>query len=76
VSIGGQPLAVTASSSPHRRSAATPGAWITSVERVSLPTVARSTSSTRCPACASSIAVGAPAHRAPTTITSYASVLS
>src|ERR1700684_1488126 len=38
---------------------------------MSLGNVARSTSITRCPARASSIAVGAPAHRAPTTIASY-----
>src|SRR3954468_20485199 len=71
VSSGGQPVAVTASSRPHRRSAATPGAWIAWVESVSLGKVARSTSSTRWPARASSIAVGEPAQRAPTTIASY-----
>src|SRR5271156_3404918 len=38
---------------------------------MSLGNVARSTSSTRWPARASSIAVGAPAHRAPTMIASY-----
>ena len=40
------------------------------VETVSLGKVARSTTSTRWPFRASSIAVGEPAHRAPTTITS------
>src|SRR5579862_6611006 len=38
---------------------------------VSLGNAARSTASTRSPCCASSIAVAAPATRAPTTITSY-----
>ena len=42
------------------------------VETVSLGNVARSTSSTRWPLRASSIAVGDPAQRAPTTIASYA----
>ena len=44
--IGGHPSPLTASSSPHRCSAATPGAWRTWVERVSLGKVARSTAST------------------------------
>src|SRR5436190_23286376 len=39
---------------------------------MSLGKVARSTSSTLAPCLARSMAVGAPAHRAPTTITSYA----
>ena len=47
VSIGGHPVAVTRSSSPHRRSAAMPGGWIRCVEIVSLGNVARSTTSTR-----------------------------
>ena len=42
------------------------------VEIVSLGNVARSTTSTRWPLRASSIAVGDPAQRAPTTIASYA----
>ena len=63
--MGGQPVAVTRSSSPHRCRAATPGAWITWVERVSLGKVARSTASTRYPFLASSMAVGEPAVRAP-----------
>lgn len=68
---GGHPEARTASSNPQRCSAATPGGWITWVESESLGNVARSTSSTLWPARASSMAVGAPAHRAPTTIASY-----
>src|SRR6476469_4566677 len=40
------------------------------VDTVSLGKVARSTNRTRAPDLASSIAVGAPAHRAPTTIAS------
>ena len=61
---------MTSSSSPHRWSAATPGAWITWVERVSLGNVARSTASTRYPLRASSMAVGEPAARAPMTMAS------
>jgi hypothetical protein len=45
--IGGQPVAVTCSSSPHRRSASTPGGWMKWVDTVSLGNVARSTTSTR-----------------------------
>ena len=45
--MGGQPVALTVSSSPHRASAATPGAWITCVDSVSLGNDARSTTSTR-----------------------------
>jgi hypothetical protein len=41
------------------------------VDRVSLGNLARSTTKTSYPARASSIAVGEPAQRAPTTITSY-----
>jgi hypothetical protein len=40
------------------------------VDSVSVPARPASTSSTRCPARASSIAVAAPAHRPPTTIVS------
>jgi hypothetical protein len=40
------------------------------VDTVSLGNIARSTTSTRYPARANSIAVDAPAHRAPTTIAS------
>jgi hypothetical protein len=43
------------------------------VETVSLGKVDRSTTRTRCPRLASSIASGDPAHRAPTMITSYKS---
>ena len=68
-SIGGVCFAM-ASSSPHRPSAATAGAWATWVDTVSLGNVAWSTSNTRNPCRASSIAVGAPAHRAPTMIAS------
>ena len=74
--IGGQPVAVTASSSPQRRRAATPGGWIIRVDSVSLGNVAWSTSSTRWPMRASSIARGAPAQRAPTTSASYGPVIS
>jgi hypothetical protein len=70
VSIAGHPLAITASSTPHRRSAATPGEWIRWDDMVSLGKVALSTITTRRPALASNIAVGAPAQRAPTTMTS------
>ncbi len=63
--IGGQPVALTRSSNPHRCRAATPGAWIMWVERVSLGNVARSTASTRYPFRASNMAVGEPAVRAP-----------
>ncbi len=77
VVIAGQPERTSSSSSPQRFSAATPGCqtrWVDS--RMSLGNVLRSTSSTRCPWRASSMAVDAPAHRAPTTITSYISLTS
>jgi hypothetical protein len=45
VSIGGHP-ATASSSRPHRRSAATPGAWTRCVEIVSLGKLARSTTRT------------------------------
>ena len=48
---------------------------MTWVDIVSLGNVALSISNTRWPARASSIAVGDPPHRAPTTITSYASLM-
>ena len=76
VVIAGHPDATSSSSSPQRFSAATPGChtrWVDS--RRSLGNVLRSTSSTRCPLRASSMAVDAPAHRAPTTITSYIGIL-
>src|SRR3954451_1248174 len=68
--IGGQPVASSCSRIPQRASAATAGGCNTCVEIVSLGNVALSTSSTRYPARASSIAVGDPPQRAPTTIAS------
>src|SRR5215813_899928 len=67
---GGQFVANTRSSSPQRLRHAIPCCQIKWVEIVSLGKVARSTSNTRWPRRASSIAVGEPAQRAPTTITS------
>ena len=67
--MGGQP--VTPRISPQRCSAATPSGCTMWVETVSLGNLARSTTSTRSPRRASSIAVGEPAQRAPTTMTSY-----
>jgi hypothetical protein len=64
-------VAATASSSPHRCRQAMPGVWTWCVESVSLGNRARSTASTDIPARASSMAVAAPAARAPTTTTSY-----
>src|SRR5919201_6410633 len=71
VSIGGHPGAISSSRSPHRRNASTPGAWMRWVDKVSLGNPARSTTRTRYPLRASSMAVGDPAQRAPTTIASY-----
>ena len=68
--MGGQPVASSRSSSPHRSSAATAGGCRRCVDIVSLGNVALSTSRTRWPARARSIAKGDPAQRAPTTITS------
>ena len=68
--MGGQPVAVSRSSSPQRRSEATPGGCSRWVETVSLGKVALSTTRTLWPLRASSIAVGDPAQRAPTTIAS------
>jgi hypothetical protein len=62
---------VAASTSPQRLNAATAGACTTCVETVSLGNSARSTTSTRWPMRASSMAVGEPAQRAPMTIASY-----
>jgi len=70
VSTGGQPVATTRSRRPHSCSRATPCGMTTWVETVSLGKRTRSTSRTRNPRRASSIAVGDPAHRAPTTMTS------
>src|SRR5215211_2254624 len=75
VSTLGQPVATRRSSSPHRSSAATPGGCTRWVDMVSLGKAALSSNSTRWPWRASSIAVGEPAQRAPTTITSYLSAL-
>src|SRR6185437_6378714 len=69
--VRGVPAASTASSTPHLASRATPGSCTWWVDRVSLGNVARSTTSTFRPRRASSIAVEAPATRAPTMITSY-----
>lgn len=46
VSMGGHFVATSASSTPHRRSEATPGGWTRCVEIVSLGKVERSTIST------------------------------
>src|SRR4051812_41553369 len=70
---GGQPVASTWPSRPHRRSWALPSTVIMWVETVSLGKVPRSSSRTRYPFRASSMAVGAPATRAPITIASYTS---
>ena len=72
VCIGGHPVAVSRSINPHRARAAAPSGCTTCEDTVSLGNVARSTTSTRYPFRASSIAVGEPAQRAPTMIASYA----
>ena len=69
--IGAQPRACSRSSSPQDCSRAAPRCHRKCVDMVSLGNDARSARATRCPARASSMASGAPAHRAPTTITSY-----
>ena len=48
-----------------------PAGWMVWPERTSLGKVARSTTSTRRPGRASSMAVGAPAQRLPMTMASY-----
>ena len=58
-------------SSPQACSRAPPRCHKKWVDMVSLGNDARSARATRCPARASSMANGAPAHRAPTTMTSY-----
>ena len=73
--MGGQPVASSRSSRPHRSSAATAGGCRRCVDIVSLGNVALSTSRTRRPARARSIARGDPAQRDPTTITSYVVVM-
>jgi pimeloyl-ACP methyl ester carboxylesterase len=72
--IGGQPVARTSPSTPHDSSLATPSGLIISPESVSAPLSWRSTTRTRSPARASSIAVTAPAQRAPTITTSKQSM--
>ena len=66
----GVPALSTASSRPHRESWRTPARMKPWVETVSVPGRARSTTATRRPARASSMAVPAPATRPPTTTTS------
>ena len=67
---GGAPEAATRSNRPHCRSSAIAGTCSRCVDSTSLGNVARSSSSTRCPWRARSMAVGEPATRAPTTIAS------
>src|SRR6058998_823414 len=69
--MAGVPAATTRSSSPHRCSCTTPVRMSAWVDNVSEPEAARSSSATRRPARARSMAVAAPAQRAPTTTTSY-----
>ena len=71
VSRNGEPVARTRSSRPHRASRAVPAAWMVWPDRTSLGNVARSTTSTRRPRRARSMAVGAPAQRLPMTMASY-----
>src|SRR5262245_44326994 len=73
--MAGHPVATTRSSKPHRCSAAIAGACSKWVDTVSLGKVARSTNRTRHPRRASTMAVGAPAHRAPITIASYSLIV-
>src|SRR5436190_4463154 len=70
------PSPPTAAEAPQRSRAATADGWTTCVDTVSLGNVARSTIRTRYPLRAWSIAVGEPAQRAPTTITSCAALTS
>src|SRR3954447_17303780 len=69
--MDGVPAAVISSSRPQRSSCNTPARISAWVESVSRPGWTRSSSSTRSPARAISIAVAEPAHRAPTTTASY-----
>ena len=69
----GAPEACTSSSRPQRASWTTPPRAMPWVDTVSLGKGDRSRSSTSCPALASSIAVAAPAQRAPTTTTWWCS---
>ena len=68
--IGGVPASSTAGSSPQRLSCTMPLRAMACVDNVSLGNALRSTKTTSCPAEASSKAVAAPAHLAPTTTTS------
>jgi hypothetical protein len=68
---GGVPASMTRSSTPHRDSRTTLPRMSAWVDSVSAPYRPRSTSSTRSPRRASSIAVAAPATRAPTMMTSW-----
>src|SRR4051794_1550778 len=65
------PVAATWSRSPQRRSCTTPPSINAWVDTVSAGSRVRSTTNTSSPASATSRAVAAPAHRAPTTTTSY-----
>ena len=69
----GTPVARTRSSRPHRARRATPAGWMVWPDRTSLGNEARSTTRTRRPRRASSMAVGAPAQRLPMTMASYMS---
>ena len=70
---GGVPAATTRCSRPHRLSCNTPARISACVDRVSRLGCVRSTTRTRSPARAISMAVAAPAHRAPTITASYSS---
>jgi hypothetical protein len=69
--IGGAPVAASVPRRPHRARISAPWGQRMCVEMVSLGKVALSTSSTLNPCRARSMAVGEPAHRAPTMMTSY-----
>src|SRR4029450_7847961 len=73
--MGGTPVASRALESPQPDSTAAPCGQRMWVDIVSLGKLALSTSNTRYPRRASSMLVGDPAHRAPTTIASYISRL-
>jgi hypothetical protein len=69
--IGGAPVAASVPRRPHPARISAPWGHKICVEIVSLGKVALSTSSTLNPSRARSIAVGEPAHRAPTMRASY-----
>ena len=75
-SRGGAPVASSLSINPRRARRATPFGWIMCVDGTSLGIRARSTRHTFIPRLARSVAKGAPAQRAPTTITSNCAVSS